>query len=62
MPTLGPTELILVLAIVVIIFGVGKLPEVGGALGKGIREFRKATSEEDSPSSASKEAADKEAR
>lgn len=61
MPTLGPTELILVLAIVVIIFGVGKLPEVGGALGKGIREFRKATNEEE-PSPAPKEATDKEAR
>ena len=46
--SLGPTELILVLLIVIIVFGVGKLPEVGGALGRGIREFRKATSEDDS--------------
>jgi sec-independent protein translocase protein TatA len=30
----------LILLIVIIIFGVGKLPEIGGALGKGIREFR----------------------
>jgi sec-independent protein translocase protein TatA len=45
----GPPELILILVIVVIIFGVGKLPEVGGALGKGIREFRKASTDEDSP-------------
>ena len=37
----GPTELIIVLAIVMIIFGVGRLTEVGGALGKAIREFRK---------------------
>lgn len=44
---IGPTELILVLVIVVIIFGVGRLGEVGGAIGKGIREFRKATSGED---------------
>lgn len=45
MPNLGPTELIIVLVLVIIIFGVGKLPEVGGALGKSIREFRKANDE-----------------
>ena len=39
---LEPFELIIVLVIVVIIFGVGRLPEIGGALGKGIREFRSA--------------------
>ena len=38
----GPTELIILLVIVVIIFGVGKLPQVGGAMGKAIREFRQA--------------------
>ncbi|HRJ42050.1 MAG: twin-arginine translocase TatA/TatE family subunit [Caldilineaceae bacterium] len=42
MPSLGPTELILILVIVVIFFGVGRLPEVFGGLGKGIREFRRA--------------------
>ncbi len=42
----GPWELVLVLGIVIIVFGAGKLPEVGGALGKGIREFRKATGDE----------------
>ena len=36
----GPLELVIVLVIVIIIFGVGKLPTVGGALGKSIREFR----------------------
>jgi sec-independent protein translocase protein TatA len=40
---LGPFELIIVLVIVVIFFGVGRLGEVGGALGKGIREFRRAS-------------------
>ena len=35
-----PWELIVVLAIVVIVFGVGRLPEVGGAMGKAIREFK----------------------
>ena len=42
MPSLGPMELIIILVIVILIFGVGKLPEIGGALGKGIREFRQA--------------------
>ena len=37
---IGPMELIIVLVIVMIIFGVGKLPEIGGSLGKAIREFR----------------------
>ena len=41
---LGPTELIIILVIVLIIFGVGRLPEIGGALGKSIREFRQSAS------------------
>jgi len=45
MPNLGPMELVIILVVVIMIFGVGKLPEVGGALGKAIREFRRATSE-----------------
>jgi len=44
----GPWELVLILGIVIIVFGVGKLPEVGGALGRGIKEFRKATADENS--------------
>ena len=47
MPTLGAPELILILAVVLILFGVGRLPEVGGALGKGIREFRRSQTESD---------------
>lgn len=48
MPNLGPMELVIILVIVVIIFGVGKLPEIGGALGKGIREFKhESTAEEE---------------
>lgn len=46
MPSLGWQELVLILLIVIIIFGAGKLPEIGGALGRGIREFRQATREE----------------
>jgi sec-independent protein translocase protein TatA len=45
--SLGLPELLIILVIVIIIFGVGRLPEVGGALGKGIREFRKATQGEE---------------
>jgi sec-independent protein translocase protein TatA len=47
MPTLGAPELIIILVIIILIFGVGKLPEVGQALGKGIREFRGAADAED---------------
>jgi len=45
MPQLGVPELIIILVIVLILFGAGKLAEVGGALGRGIREFRKASRE-----------------
>ncbi|HEY8672883.1 MAG TPA: twin-arginine translocase TatA/TatE family subunit [Candidatus Dormibacteraeota bacterium] len=38
-------EIIIVLVVILIIWGPGKLPDVGAAMGKGIREFRKATSE-----------------
>jgi len=41
MPRIGPWELALILGIVLIIFGVGRLPQVGGSIGKAIREFRK---------------------
>lgn len=39
---MGPMEIVLLLVVVVIIFGVGRLPEVGAGVGKGIREFRRA--------------------
>ena len=45
MPNLGPTELIIILVIVLIIFGAGRLPELGGALGKGVKEFKQASKE-----------------
>jgi len=38
---LGPWEIGLILVIILIVFGVGKLPQVGSALGQGIRQFRK---------------------
>ena len=43
MPNIGVPELVLILIVVIIIFGVGRLGEVGGAVGRGIREFRKAS-------------------
>lgn len=39
---MGGPELIILLVVVMIIFGVGKLPQVGGAMGKALRDFRKA--------------------
>ncbi len=47
LPNFGPVELILILVIVAMLFGVGKLPEVFGAVGKGIREFRKESTSAD---------------
>ena len=44
--TFGMPELLIILVIILIIFGTGKLPEIGGALGKGIRNFKKATKDE----------------
>jgi len=47
MPALGPWELVIILLIVVVIFGAGRLAEIGGAVGKSVREFRSATHDED---------------
>jgi len=44
---LGMPELIIILVIIVIIFGAGKLPEIGSGLGKGIKNFKKATRDEE---------------
>ncbi len=46
---IGPFEGLIILAVVVLIFGVGKMADVGGALGKSVREFRKAAKESDEP-------------
>jgi len=43
----GIWEIILILVIILIIFGVGKLPQVGSAIGKGLRSFKKAQSGEE---------------
>lgn len=60
LPNIGPWEIILILAIVLIIFGPGKLPEVGKSLGNGIKEFRKAKSgDEEVPQEALQESLEK---
>ncbi len=46
---LGWPEVLLILAIVLIVFGVGKLPQIGSSMGKAIREFRSATHGDDEP-------------
>lgn len=44
---LGTTELLIILVLVMVIFGAGKLPQVGSSLGKGLRNFKKGVSETD---------------
>ena len=44
---LGMPELVIILVIIVIIFGAGKLPEIGAGIGKGIKNFKDATKKED---------------
>ena len=46
---LGMPELIVILVIIVIIFGAGKLPEIGSGIGKGIKNFKEATTKEEEP-------------
>ena len=58
---IGMPELIIILVIILIIFGVGKLPEIGGGLGKAIRSFRQATKDEQEKIEANKDEADKKA-
>jgi sec-independent protein translocase protein TatA len=49
MPVPGIPELIVILVIVIVVFGAGRLSELGGAMGKSIKEFRKATADEVPP-------------
>jgi sec-independent protein translocase protein TatA len=41
MPSLGPLELAIIFAIVVVLFGASKIGDIGGSIGRGIREFRR---------------------
>lgn len=52
---LGPTELIIILVIVVVLFGVGRLSRIGGELGRGIREFRSGLREDEEDGSSERQ-------
>lgn len=47
MPHLGPTELIIILVIVIVLFGVGRIGKIAGELGTGIRAFRQGLKDDD---------------
>ncbi len=49
---LGPTELIIILVIVLVLFGAKKLPDLASSMGRSIKEFRKAADEADAEHSA----------
>lgn len=51
---LGMPELIVILVIIVIIFGAGKLPEIGSGIGKGIKNFKEATKQQQEEETAKK--------
>ena len=55
MPELGAPELLIILAVVVLVFGGSRMAELGGSLGKGIKEFKKALKEDDAPPASSRE-------
>ena len=57
---IGPAELLLILLVILIIFGAGRLPEIGEGLGKGIKSFKKAIKDEQSQLPPSSEKKDKE--
>ena len=61
MPNLGMPELLIVLVILILVCGVGKLPRIGKAVGQGIREFREGgqgLGDEDAPATSSGESAE----
>ena len=49
MPSLGPTELIIILVIVIVLFGVGRIGKIAGELGSGIRAFKKGLQDDEAP-------------
>ena len=49
---IGMPELLIILVIILIIFGAGKLPEIGGAIGKGIKNFKKSFKDQEDVESA----------
>jgi sec-independent protein translocase protein TatA len=57
---LGMPELLVILVIIVIIFGAGKLPEIGSGIGKGIKNFKNATKGDDEKKKIDESGQDKE--
>jgi sec-independent protein translocase protein TatA len=55
MPNVGPTELIILVVILLLLFGSRKLPEIGRSLGKGMREFKHSVTGKDEVPSAEPE-------
>ncbi len=56
--SLGPAELVIILAIVVVLFGASRIGDIGGSIGRGIREFRREVKEgEQEPEEEEKEKA-----
>ncbi len=53
--SLGPTELIVILLIIVVLFGASRLPELGKGLGKGIKEFKDAATGDEKAAEAKSE-------
>jgi sec-independent protein translocase protein TatA len=51
MPSLGPTELIIILVIVIVLFGVGRIGKIAGELGTGIKSFREGLKGDDEENS-----------
>ena len=57
--SIGPTELIIILVIIVLLFGVGRIGKIAGELGSGIRAFRKGLKDEDKEEENKKEPEEK---
>jgi len=55
---LGPTELLIILGIVILLFGVGRLSKIGGELGQGIRSFKEGLSGEEEAEADEQEASE----
>ncbi len=49
MPEIGLPELLVILVVLILVFGAGKVGDMGGALGKSVREFRRAAHEPEEP-------------
>ncbi len=60
MPSLGPTELIIILVIIVLLFGVGRIGKIAGELGSGVRQFREGLKGDDDEEKKKEESTTKE--